>query len=151
MDLILLEKVRNLGMLGDKVTVKPGYGRNFLLPQGRAVRVTAENLAKFEARRAELEKIAKDALDNAHVRAQKLAEQVISVAARASDEGKLFGSVGAKDIASAVAGLGVELEAKEVLLPDGPLRDVGEYTIELQLHSDVVQAIKVLVEAQEQV
>lgn len=149
MEVILLEKVVNVGNLGDKVTVKPGYGRNFLIPQGKAVMATAENLKQFEERRAELEKAATEALQQAQARAEKLAELgEITIAANVGEEGKLFGSVGPADIADAVTAAGVEVEKAEVKMPEGPIRQTGEYEIELQLHTDVEQTIKVNVVAE---
>lgn len=149
MEVILLEKIRNLGNLGDKVNVKPGFGRNYLIPQNKAVMATKENVEKFEARRAELEKVAADSLAAAEARAAKVAElAAVTIAANAGEEGKLFGSVGASDIADAINAAGGEVEKSEVLLPEGPIRQVGEYEIELSLHSDVTQSIKVNVEAE---
>ena len=149
MEVILLEKMRNLGELGDKVNVKPGYGRNFLIPQNKAVMATKENIEKFEARRAELEKEAAVVLAAAEARAAKLAEiATVTIAANAGEEGKLFGSIGATDIAESVNAAGGEIEKREVMLPEGPLRMVGEFDIELNLHSDVNQTIKVIVEAE---
>lgn len=147
MEVILLEKVANLGTLGDKVKVKSGYGRNFLLPYGKAVAATAENLQAFEARRAELEKAAAEKLSTAQSRAEALEGQSFTIASKAGDEGKLFGSIGVRDIADAVTAGGTDVEKSEVRLPEGPLRAVGEYEIELQLHSDVTVAIKLAVVA----
>lgn len=149
MEVILLENVANLGTLGDKVNVRPGYGRNFLLPQKKAVPATKENVEMFEARRAELEKAAAEALAAAQARAEKLAELgQVTIRAQAGDEGKLFGSVAVADIADAVSSAGIELEKREVTLPEGPIRLIGEYEIELQLHAEVLQSIKVIVEAE---
>jgi large subunit ribosomal protein L9 len=149
MEVILLEKVQNLGNLGDTVKVKPGYGRNFLIPGGKAVMATPDNKAKFEERRAELEKAASDALGQAQARAEKLAGlETVSIARRAGEEGKLFGSVGSADIAEAITEAGVEVEKREVALPEGPIRQAGEYDVELQLHSDVSQTIKIAVVAE---
>lgn len=148
MEVILLEKVANLGNLGDKVKVKPGFGRNFLLPQGKATAATAENIAAFEARRAELEKAAAEALAAAEKRAEGLNGLEVSIAARAGDEGKLFGSIGTNDIARAVTDAGQEIERKEVLLPEGPFRTVGEFDVQIQLHSDVDATIKLTIEAE---
>lgn len=142
MDVILLEKVQNVGNLGDKVSVKPGYGRNFLIPQGKAVAATAANLADFEARRAELEKAEADARATAAARAAKLEGLSLSIARQAGEEGKLFGSVGTSDIAEAVVAAGVEVEKKEVRLPEGTLRNTGEYDVDIQVHSDITVAIK---------
>ena len=143
MDVILLERVRNLGNLGDEVSVKNGYGRNFLIPQGKAVRATAANREVFESRRAELEAQAAAQLKAAQDRAAGLAELAVTIAARASDEGKLFGSVGSREIADAVTEAGQEVSKDEVLLPVGPLRSIGEFTVDLQLHSDVTASVMV--------
>ena len=143
MDVILLERVRNLGNLGDEVSVKNGYGRNFLIPQGKAVRATAANREVFESRRAELEAQASAQLKAAQDRAAGLAELAVTIAARASDEGKLFGSVGSREIADAVTEAGQEVSKDEVLLPVGPLRSIGEFTVDLQLHSDVTASVTV--------
>ena len=149
MEVILLEKVQNLGNLGDTVKVKPGYGRNFLIPGGKAVMATADNKAKFEERRAELEKAAAGALGEAQARAEKLAGlEMVTITRRAGEEGKLFGSVGNADIAEAVTEAGVEVEKREVLLPEGPIRQAGEYDVEMQLHSDVAQTVKIAVVAE---
>mgnify|MGYP000362626958 FL=1 len=143
MDVILLERVRNLGNLGDEVSVKNGYGRNFLIPQGKAVRATAANREVFEGRRAELEAQAAAQLKAAEDRAAGLAELAVTITARASDEGKLFGSVGSREIADAVTEAGQEVSKDEVLLPVGPLRSIGEFTVDLQLHSDVTASVTV--------
>lgn len=144
MEVILLEKIRNLGALGDKVKVKSGYGRNFLIPQGKAVFATANNTVKFEARRAELEKAAGEAVSAAEVRRQSLAAlATVVVPAKAGDEGKLFGSIGTRDIADAITQAGVEVQKSEVLLPMGVLRQIGEYEVEIELHSDVNAMIKI--------
>jgi len=149
MEVILLEKIDNLGGLGDKVRVRPGYARNYLLPQGKAKFATAENIAEFEARRAELERAAAEALTAAETRRESLAGMVIELKAKAGGEGKLFGSIGASDIADAVTARGVEVEKREVRLPEGPLRQVGEYEIELHLHADVNAEIRVIVIGEE--
>lgn len=144
MEVILLEKVLNLGNLGDQVDVKAGYGRNFLIPQGKAVMATPDNIKVFEERRAELEKAAAEQLDAARARAEKLAELgPVEIQRRAGEDGKLFGSVSTGDIAEVVTAAGVEVEKKEVHLPEGPIRHAGEYEIELQLHSDVTQTVQV--------
>ncbi len=149
MDVILLEKIRNLGNLGDKVSVKPGYGRNFLLPTGKAVMATKDNMEAFEARRAELEAKAADQLSAAEARAAKLAElETVTITSRAGDEGKLFGSISAADIADAIVAAGVEVSKKEVKLPEGTLRQVGEYEIAVVLHSDVTATVNVEVVAE---
>lgn len=142
MDVILLDKIENLGGLGDKVTVKPGFARNFLIPKGKAKYATPENLAEFEARRAELEEAAADSLTTARQRHEKLEGMEVSVTAKSGSEGKLFGSVGNADIAEAIAAAGVEVEKREIRLPSGPLRQTGEYNIEVHLHTDVNVTIK---------
>ena len=142
MDVILLDKIENLGGLGDKVTVKPGFARNYLIPHGKAKYATPENLAEFEARREELEKAAAESMTAAQQRRESLEGMEVSVTAKTCGEGKLFGSVGPADIAEAIAGAGVEVEKREVRLPTGPLRQIGEYDIELHLHTDVNVTIK---------
>ncbi len=149
MEIILLEKIDNVGSIGDKVSVKPGYARNYLIPQGKATLATAENIAKFEARRAEIEAKAHTELEAAQARAGKLEGQIVRVTANAGPEGKLFGSVGTPDVAEACEALGFEVERSEVRLPDGPLRLVGEHQIELHLHADVNVSLTVVVEGQE--
>lgn len=148
MDVILLEKIANLGNLGDKVNVKGGYARNFLLPQGKATAATAANVEAFEARRAELEKQAAEKKAQADDRAAKLAELTVTIAANSGDEGKLFGSIGTRDIAEAVSAAGVELDKSEVRLPNGALRNTGEYDVEVHLHTDVEATVKVVVVAE---
>lgn len=148
MDIILLEKVGKLGNIGDQVAVKAGFGRNYLLPQGKAIPATAENVAEFEARRAELEAAAAAKLEEAQARAGKLAEISITIGAKAGDEGKLFGSVGAKDIADAITAAGVEVNKSEVKLPEGALRETGDYEIDLQVHAEVIQTVKLSVVSQ---
>ena len=143
MDVILLEKVDNLGNIGDCVKVRPGYGRNFLLPQGKATLATAENIAAFEARRVELERREADELAVAQARAAELAKLSLRIAAKAGAEGKLFGSLGTLDIAEACTAAGVPLQRSEVRLPAGPLRTVGEHHIDLHLHTDVNVQIRV--------
>ncbi len=137
MEVILLTKVDNLGDLGDKVKVRPGYARNFLIPSGKAKFATADNLAEFEARRAELEKLAAEALTAAEARKTELDGAKISITAKSVGEGKLFGSVGMVDIINALEESGKKVEKKEVRLPDGSFHHAGEYQIELHLHSDV--------------
>lgn len=148
MQVILLERIKGLGALGTKVDVKPGYGRNFLIPQGKALPATAKNLADFEVRRAELERQEAATLAAANARAEQLAAITVTVVSKAGDEGKLFGSVGNRDIAEAVVAAGVELDRSEVRLPDGPLRHTGEFDIAVQLHSDVMASVKVVVSAE---
>ena len=149
MEIILLEKVQNLGELGDKVTVRPGYGRNYLIPKGKAVAATEDNVAEFERHRAELEKTQADALAAAQKRADALKDLTVSIARKAGDEGRLFGSVGTGDIAEAVTAAGLELHKHEVRLPEGPLRQAGEYDIVLHLHADVDASVKVTVVPEE--
>ncbi|WP_100657766.1 50S ribosomal protein L9 [Alteromonas flava] len=149
MDIILLDKIANLGGLGDKVTVKSGYARNFLFPQGKAVPATKANLEKFEQRRAELEAKIADELAAAQARAEKVqALAEVTIAAPAGDEGKLFGSVGTRDIAEAITAAGVDVAKAEVKLPTGTLRETGEFEIDLQLHSDVMTSIKLIIIAE---
>lgn len=149
MDIILLEKVRNLGNLGDKVRVKSGYGRNFLIPGGKAVMATKDNVEKFEARRADLEAKAAEKLTAAEARGAKLAELAeVTITMRASDEGKLFGSVAALDVVDAINAVGGEVEKREVIMPEGHIRQVGEYELTIQLHSDVNQPFKLTIAAE---
>ena len=145
MQLILLQKVVNLGNLGDKVSVKPGYGRNFLVPQGKAVPATAANLAEFEAKRAEYEAKAQASLDGASARQAKLADASVTISANASTEGKLYGSVGPRDIAEAFTAAGLPLEKSEVVMGEGPIRHVGEFDVLVHLHADVQTTVKVVV------
>lgn len=150
MEIILLEKVHKLGALGDRVNVKPGFGRNYLIPSGKAVSATTDNIAKFDARRAELEKQQQEAVSLATARAEKLDGIVVSIARKAGDEGKLFGSVGTADIAEAVTATGTELAKNEIRLPEGPIRSIGELEFDIQLHADVTATIKVNVVAEEE-
>lgn len=148
MEVILLEKVSNLGNLGEKVNVRSGYGRNFLIPQGKAVSATEENVAAFEARRAELEKAAAETLAAAQARADKLNGLSVTLTQKAGDEGKLFGSVGTQDIADACTAAGVEVAKSEVRMPTGAIREVGEFDVDVQLHSDVTATVKVAIVAE---
>ncbi|MDG1121888.1 MAG: 50S ribosomal protein L9 [Glaciecola sp.] len=149
MNIILLDKVANLGGLGDQVSVKSGYARNFLFPQGKAVPATKLNVEKFEARRAELEAKIAEVLSAAQARADQLtALEAVSIAAPAGDEGKLFGSIGTRDIADAVSAAGVKVAKAEVKLPTGTLRDLGEYDIDVQLHAEVTATVKLVVVAE---
>ena len=148
MEVILLEKVGKLGAIGDKVSVKAGFGRNFLVPQGKAIPATASNVAEFEARRAELEAAAEAKKAEAQVRADKLAELSVTIEANAGDEGKLFGSIGTRDIAEAITAAGVAVAKAEVRLPEGAIREVGEYDIDVQVHADIIQAVKLAVVAE---
>lgn len=148
MDVILLQRIKNLGQLGDKVSVKPGYGRNFLIPQGKAVAATEANTAAFEARRAELERQEAALLTSAQERAAQLAEVNVVITAKAGDEGKLFGSVGTRDIADALTASGLEIDRSEVRLPNGALRHTGEFNVAVQLHHDVMAEVLVTIIAE---
>ncbi len=146
MDVILLENISNLGSLGDKVNVKAGFGRNYLVPQGKAVPATASNTAEFEERRADLEAAAATTLAAAEARAETInALGLISIPANAGEEGKLFGSVGTRDIAEAIVAAGCEVDKSEVRLPEGALRDLGEYEVAIQVHGDVFAAVAIAV------
>jgi len=148
MEVILLERVANLGNLGDRVTVRSGYGRNFLVPGKKAVPANEANIAEFESRRAELEKAAAEVLAAAQSRAEQIAGVAsITIKANAGDEGKLFGSIGVSDIIDAASAAGFTVERREVSLPES-IRNIGEYEITFQLHSDVAQAIQLIVEAE---
>ncbi len=147
MEVILLEKVANLGDLGDKVNVKAGYGRNYLLVQGKATAATAANIATFEARRAELEKAAAEKREQAEARAIQLSELEVTITANTGDEGKLFGSIGTHDIADALTASGVEVNRSEVRLPYGTIRQTGEYDVTVHLHTDVEATVKLIVVA----
>ncbi len=148
MKVILLEKIHNLGELGDTVNVKPGFSRNYLIPYGKAVSATKANLAEVEARRAELEKTAKVALDAAAKRAEPFKDVTITIVAKAHDEGRLFGSVGVREIVEVLHEKNLEIEKKEVILPAGPIHEVGESEVELVFHSDVIVMLKVIVESE---
>ncbi len=150
MDVILLQKVANLGKIGDRVKVKSGYGRNYLLPSGRATLATAANVARFEVRRAELERAAGEELGSAQQRAETLREFRVTITAKAGSEGKLFGSVGTSDIAEACTAAGQKVHRNEVRLPTGPIRQVGEHHVTLHLHTDVEVTILVIIAAEEQ-
>ncbi|MBE5314955.1 MAG: 50S ribosomal protein L9 [Xanthomonadales bacterium] len=145
MKLVLLQKVTNLGNLGDQVNVKPGYGRNFLVPQGKAVPATAANVAEFEARRAEYEARARELSAGAEARRERLEGASVTIAANASTEGKLYGSVGPRDIAEAFTAAGLPLEKSEVVMGEGPIRRVGEFDLVVHLHADVEATVKVIV------
>ena len=145
MEVILLEKVGKLGALGDRVTVKGGYARNFLLPQGRVVLANEANVAEFEARRAELEKSAQEQLNAANTRAEALNGKTVAITAKAGDEGKLFGSIGTRDIAEAAEANGLTLDKSEVRLPEGPLRNTGEHEVQCQVHAEVFATITVAI------
>jgi large subunit ribosomal protein L9 len=148
MQLILLQKVTNLGNLGDKVEVKPGYGRNFLVPKGKAVPATPANVAQFEARRAEYEAKAQANLGEAEARRTKLEGASVTIFANASTEGKLYGSVGPRDISDALTKLGMPVEKSEVLMGEGAFRQVGEFEVVVHLHADVEIPVKVIVQAE---
>src|ERR671912_1375299 len=147
MEIILLEKVDNVGGIGDRVRVKSGYARNYLIPQGKATLATAANITKFESRRAELEAKAAAELAAAQARAKKLEGLVLKIEMQAGTEGKLFGSVGTVDIAEAIGKRGIEVERSEIRLANGPLRTVGDHHVDLHLHTDVNVEIKIVIEA----
>jgi large subunit ribosomal protein L9 len=145
-EVILLERVRNLGALGEKVKVKSGYGRNYLVPEGKAVYATPANIEKFKARRAELEKLEAEHLKTAQARHEALKVLgPITITAKAGEEGKLFGSLGTRDLASAITHAGVEVQKSEIHLPMGALRHTGEYDVEVELHSDVSAIVKICI------
>lgn len=147
MEVILLQKVESLGVLGDKVRVKPGFARNYLIPQGKAKLATKENLIAFEARRAELEKLEQEALQSAQSRADALKDIVVVIKAKAGSEGKLYGSIGARDVAEALTSAGFPTEKHEVRMPQGALRAQGEYEVLLRLHSEIEAKVFVQIEA----
>jgi large subunit ribosomal protein L9 len=146
MDVILLEKVKNLGDLGDTVKVKPGYGRNFLLPQGKALPATPGNLKVFEARKAELLKKATDSLSAAKMRAEKLNGKTLTIKALTAEEGKLYGSIGPSDVVRAAVAAGFDLKKAEVDMPTGPIRQTGSYPVTLRLHTEVEAQLTVIIE-----
>ncbi|MFT7221874.1 MAG: large subunit ribosomal protein L9 [Candidatus Azotimanducaceae bacterium] len=148
MEVILLETIAKLGSLGDKVNVKSGYGRNFLIPQKKAVPATADNLLQFEERRAELESAANEKLNAAKVRAEKVEALEITITTKAGEEGKLFGSITVRDVADACEAQGVALEKSEVRLPEGPIRELGEFEVNIHLHPEVDAVLKLVVVAQ---
>lgn len=149
MEVILLENIGNLGALGDKVDVKAGYGRNFLIPQGKAVPATEQNVAKFEARRAELEAAAAETLAAAQARGDALtALGAVEIGATAGEEGKLFGSVGTRDIAEALTAAGCEVDKSEVRLPEGAIRELGDFEIMIQLHAEVATSVAIRIVAE---
>ncbi len=150
MDVILLDKVANLGSLGDRVSVRSGYARNFLLPKGKATLATAANVAKFEARRAELEKVVRENLSGAEARKAGFDGFKLTITAKAGSEGKLFGSIGTSDIADAASAAGQKLTRAEVRMPNGPLRTVGEHIVNVHLHTDVNIDLPVTIVADEQ-
>lgn len=149
MQVILLEKIGKLGELGQQVQVKPGYGRNYLIPSGKAVPATPENIEKFEARRAELEKAQEEVLAAAQARVESLNALEVTLQRKTVSEDRLFGSVGVTDIVTAVAEAGHEITRHEVRLPDGPFRSLGEHEVELHLHADVSARIKLTIEAEQ--
>ena len=149
MDVILLQKVANLGNIGDRVKVRSGYGRNFLLPQGKATLATADNVARFEARRVELEKAAREHLVSANERAEAMKDFKLTIQAKAGTEGKLFGSIGTADVAEACQKAGFNVERSEVRMPNGPLRTVGEHVVNLHLHADLDVQLPVTIVAEE--
>jgi large subunit ribosomal protein L9 len=143
MNIILLERVANLGDLGEEVAVKAGYARNFLIPQGKAARATDENRVVFEARRTELEQAALQLMGEAERRATQLVDASVTIVAKSGEEGKLYGSVGTQDIADALAEQGIEVARSEVRLPEGAIRALGEYEIGVHLHTDVDAVVRV--------
>ena len=145
MNVILLEKIGNLGDLGDEVSVKPGFARNYLLPQGKAVTADDENRTVFEGRRAELEASANEKLAEANMRAEKLVDKELSISVKSGEEGRLYGSVGTQNIADALTSEGIPVERSEIRMPEGVIRVLGEYDIAIQLHTDVTAQIKVVV------
>jgi large subunit ribosomal protein L9 len=148
MEVILLEKIANLGNLGDKVTIKSGYGRNYLVPQGKAVAATAKKIAEFEARRAELEKAAAEKLSAAQKLGNELSKLQIVITHKAGDEGRLFGSVGTHNIAEAITAAGIAIEKQQIRLPHGAIRHIGDYPIDINLHSDVVVTLTIKIAAE---
>ena len=150
MQVILLEKIGSLGELGEQVNVKPGYGRNYLIPTGKAAPATPENVKKFEARRAELEQAQADSLAAAQGRAERLDGLEVTVRRKVVSGDRLYGSVGINEIAEAVAGAGLELTKREINLPDGPFRSAGEHEVELRLHGDVAARLKLVIAAEQE-
>ena len=148
MNVILLEKINKLGELGDQVSVKAGFGRNFLSPQGKALPATEANVKMFEERRAELESAAAESLSAATARAETLAGKEVVIVRKAGDEGRMFGSVNNTDVAEALTAAGLAVEKREVRMPEGAIRELGEYEIEIHLHTDVNTTVKVIVEAE---
>lgn len=148
MDVILLDNIGKLGGLGDQVTVKPGYGRNYLVPYGLAVPATKDNIEAFQAQRAELEAQAAERKAVAEARAEQLNDIELSLVSKAGDEGKLFGSIGPRDLAEAISSAGLEVAKSEVRMPQGPIRQTGEYDIDLHLHAEVDATVRVVVVAE---
>jgi large subunit ribosomal protein L9 len=149
MEVILLQKVANVGNIGDRVKVRSGFGRNYLLPQGKATLATPANIEKFEARRAELEKIAREQLSSAEERAAAMKDFKLTITAKAGTEGKLFGSIGTSDVAEAANKAGFKVQRSEVRMPNGPLRTVGDHTVSLHLHADIDVELPVTIVAEE--
>ncbi|HKT72720.1 MAG TPA: 50S ribosomal protein L9 [Steroidobacteraceae bacterium] len=149
MDVILLQKVANLGNIGDRVKVKSGFGRNYLLPHGKATLATPDNVARFEARRSELERLAREQLSSAEERAAAMKDFKLVIQAKAGTEGKLFGSIGTSDIAEACTRAGFNVQRSEVRLPNGPLRTVGDHAVNLHLHADIDVPLAVSIVAEE--
>ena len=148
MEVILLEKIANLGNLGDRVTIKSGYGRNYLVPQGKAVAATAKKIVEFEARRAELEKAAAEKLSVAQKLGNDLSKLEVVITHKAGDEGRLFGSIGTHNIAEAITKAGIAIEKHQIRLPHGTIRHIGEYSIDINLHSDVIVTLSIKVAAE---
>ncbi len=148
MEVILLEKIANLGNLGDRVTIKSGYGRNYLVPQGKAVAATANKIVEFEARRAELEKAAAEKLSAAQKLGTELSKLEVVISHKAGDEGRLFGSVGTINIAEAITAAGITVEKHQIRLPHGTIRHIGDYSIDINLHSDVIVTLSIKVAAE---
>jgi large subunit ribosomal protein L9 len=148
MEVILLEKIANLGNLGDKVSIKSGYGRNYLVPKGKAVAATAKKIAEFEARRAELEKAAAQKLSAAQKLGTELSRLAVVITHKAGDEGRLFGSVGTHNIAEAITAAGIAIEKHQIRLPHGAIRQIGDYAIDINLHSDVVVTLSIKIAAE---
>jgi large subunit ribosomal protein L9 len=148
MEVILLEKIANLGNLGDRVTIKSGYGRNYLVPQGKAVAATAKKIVEFEARRAELEKAAAEKLSAAQKLGNELSKLEVVITHKAGDEGRLFGSVGTLNIAEAITAAGIAVEKHQIRLPHGTIRHIGDYSIDINLHSDVIVTLSIKVAAE---
>ena len=148
MEIILLKKVENLGALGNVVSVRPGYARNYLIPQGKAQMATKANKEAFEVRRAELEAEAEAILAAAYARRDQLAEMVLTIVGKAGNEGKLFGSVSNIEVAEAIQAAGINIERREIRMPDGAIRHLGEFEISVHLHAEVDTTIKVVVEAE---
>jgi len=148
MDVILLDDIQNLGKVGEPVRVKGGYGRNFLIPQGKAVPATQENLAKFEAHRAELEAKVKEEIKQAESIAKKLEKLKIVIKAPAGEEGQLFGSIGPREVSEAIVAGGVEITKKHIQMPEGPIRAIGEYEVGVQVHADVKMTLNIKVEGE---